>query len=123
MIEVEMLGGNAVAVTLPRIIEEGGFPALAAQIDALVAEHGSVRVMLNVSGLRGWAGWRAFREHIEFVRGHQRKVRRLAVITGPAWQSGLARILRIVVSPRVKVFGREEIDAARRWLRGEAEAG
>jgi len=118
MIEVERLERNAVAITLPRQVEAGDFPAMAPELDALIAEHGSLRVVLNISALRGWAGWRALKEHLGFVRGHQRKVQRMAVIAGPAWQWGLVGILRLVVSPRVKVFGRGEIDAARRWLQG-----
>ena len=121
MIDVETMEGNAVAITLPGKIEVGDFPAMAPEVDALIAKHGTIRIALDISAVRGWAGWRALKEHIGFVRAHHRTVRRMAVITGPAWQRMLVRIMRLIVFPRVKLFDHEEMDAARRWLQGTTE--
>ncbi|CAI2719508.1 STAS/SEC14 domain-containing protein [Nitrospina watsonii] len=120
MIELEKLGDGRIGITLPRRIEVGDFPRITPEIDALIADRGRLKVLLNIAAVRGWSGVAALREHVIFVRAHHRSFQRMAVVVGPAWQRLAVRGMRLILFPRVKVFDSGELDAAQQWLQETA---
>lgn len=108
--------GKLVEFTLPRKVEAGDFPNLALQVDPVIEREGGIRLILNLSGFRGWTGFRAAKEHLLFVQGHHKKVERLAVVTGPLWQKALIGMVHFLVHPGVRLFDADQLDAARTWV-------
>jgi len=111
--------GKLTELTLPRKVEKGDFPNLAPQVDAVIEREGSIWLVLNLAGFRGWTGFRAAKEHFLFVQAHHKKVERLAVITGPAWQKAMVGLAHFLVHPGVKLFDADQVDAARAWVASE----
>ena len=89
MIKMETISGNAPEFVLPEKLGAGDFSQIAPEIDALISRHGQIRLLLEASGFRGWENIAAFEHHAGFVKNHQRKVERIAVIVAHDWQHWL----------------------------------
>ena len=117
MIQIETLSPDTLKITPPTKLKADDFAAIAPQIDELIRQQGQIRLLIDATGL-AWLGRRRRRskKHILFVKDHQCKVRRIAVIAGQDWQHWLAAIVNIFVHPQIKAFGIDQEAAARQWL-------
>jgi len=116
MIEVQTLSKNAFKLTPSGKLTEDDFSRLEPPIDAAIAEHGAIRLMIDASGFRGWESFAAFERHAGFVRAHQRKVERLAVLTGHDWQEWVVDTMRMFLHPEARAFARDREAEALEWL-------
>jgi hypothetical protein len=119
MITFEPIKNNEVRVIIPEKIQTGDFVQLAPQADAFIREHGTIRLLVDARKFNGWEDMKAFDKHMYFVKTHQKKVERIAIIAGHVWQHWLAGILKIFVHPQVAVFDADEAADAGRWLSEE----
>ena len=81
MIETEQISDRVLKVTVPEKLSAGDFRQLAPQIDFLLQQQGSIRLLVDASNFDGWENLAAFEKHIGFVKTHHQKVERIAVIT------------------------------------------
>jgi len=116
MIAVEQLGANALKLTAPPKLQVGDFARLAPLADGLIREFGSLRLLIDATALTGWESPAAVESHAAFVKGHQHKVERIALLAAHDWQHWLIAAVRVFLHPRIKVFAPGEEDKARRWL-------
>jgi hypothetical protein len=116
MIQVEVLSPDALKVTPPAKLSADDFVSIAPQIDELIQKHGQIRLLIDATALHGWENTEALRKHILFVKDHQSKVKRIAVIAAHDWQGWLAEVVNIFVHPQIKAFRKDEEAAARQWL-------
>jgi hypothetical protein len=116
MIQVEVLSHDALKVTPPAKLSADDFVSITPQIDELIQQHGQIHLLIDATALHGWENTEAFRKHILFVKDHQSKVKRIAVIAGHNWQGLLAEVVNIFVHPQIKVFRKDEEATARQWL-------
>jgi hypothetical protein len=82
----------------------------------LIQQHGQIRLLIDATALHGWENTEALRKHILFVKDHQSKVKRIALITGHNWQGLLAEVVNIFVYPQIRAFRKDQEAAARQWL-------
>ncbi len=61
---------------------------------------------LLTTALHGWENSEALDKHVLFIRGHQGKVKRIAVIAGYDWQRWIAAVVNILVHPQIQAFSR-----------------
>ncbi|MGB9165909.1 MAG: STAS/SEC14 domain-containing protein [Rhodomicrobium sp.] len=116
MIQIETLSPDTLKITPPTKLKADNFAAIAPQIDELIREQGQIRLLIDATALHGWENSEALEKHILFVKDHQSKVRRIAVIAGHDWQRWIAAIVNIFVHPQIKAFGIDQEAAARQWL-------
>jgi hypothetical protein len=116
MIQVEILSPDALKVTPPAKLSADDFVSITPQIDELIQQHGQIRLLVDATALNGWENTEALRKHILFVKDHQSKVKRIAVIAGHNWQGWLAEVVNIFVHPQIRAFSRDQEAAARQWL-------
>ncbi len=116
MIHIEPLSADALKITPPAKLKADDFAAIAPQIDELIRQQGQIRLLIDARDLHGWENAEALEKHILFVKNHQSKVRRIAVLAGHDWQHWIAAIVNVFVHPEIKAFGNTEEDAARQWL-------
>ena len=116
MIQMETLSPDTLKITPPAKLKADDFAAIAPRIDELIREHGQIRLLINATALHGWENSEALEKHILFVKDHQSKVKRIAVLTGHDWQHWLAAVVNIFVHPEIKAFGIDQEAAARQWL-------
>ena len=83
MIKTEIISANALRLTVPDKLKADDFRQIAPQIDSLISQYGKIRLLIDASGFNGWENIGAFENHAGFVKNHQRKVERIAVIAHP----------------------------------------
>ncbi len=116
MIKIANLSANIIEVTVPETLKADDFLQLAPKADALIRTYGKIRLLIDATEFNGWENTAAFEKHMGFVKAHQKSVERGALIAGHAWQHWVAGIIKIFVHPEIRVFDKNEADAALRWI-------
>jgi hypothetical protein len=101
---------------VPETLKADDFVQLAPQADEFIRQHDAIRLLVDASKFGGWEDMKAFEKHMGFVKSHQKKLERVAVIAGHAWQHWVVGIFKIFVHPQVAVFDHNEIANATHWL-------
>ena len=71
---------------------------------------------IDPSGFNGWENIAAFENHAGFVKNHQQKVERIAVIAGHDWQHWLIGAVRLFLHPEVRAYDRNHESEALKWI-------
>jgi SpoIIAA-like len=116
MIEIHELTPKTFKVAPSGKIAEDDFLRLTPTIDAAIAAHGQIRLMVDASDFTGWDNFAAFQRHAGFIRSHQKKIERLAVVTGHGWQEWLVDTMRMFLHPEAKAFAKDREADALQWL-------
>jgi hypothetical protein len=95
------------------------FDALAMTVDPWIEAHKELNgIVIHAHAFPGWENLGSLVRHIQFVRDHQRKVRRIA-LAADGMLAGLApRIGEHFVHAEVKSFAYDQSDAAITWAAG-----
>ena len=107
MIRTELIAGRILKVVAPLKLQSGDFAELARQVEPLIRQQGRLRLLIDASELGGWKDFAALEEHAAFVKSHQAKVDRIAVIAAHEWQHWLIGAIRVFLHPQVRTL-REE---------------
>ena len=118
MIKTEIISGNVLRITAPEKLKADDFRQIAPQVDSLISQHGQIRLLIDASGFNGWENISAFEKHAGFVKNHQRKIERIAVIAGHDWQHWVIGAVRMFVHPQVKAYDKSHENEALRWISG-----
>ena len=116
MIETEQISDRVLKVTVPEKLSAGDFRQLAPQIDFLLQQQGSIRLLVDASNFDGWENLAAFEKHIGFVKTHHQKVERIAVIVGRNWQYWVIGTMRLFLHPEVQTFDKGRESEAQKWI-------
>ena len=118
MLKMEVISANAVKITAPEKLKADDFLQIAPQIDSLISQHGQLRLLIDASDFGGWENISAFGNHAGFVKSHQQRVERIAVIVGYKWQHWLVGAARMFVHPTVRVYEKSREAEALQWILG-----
>jgi hypothetical protein len=118
MIKTEIISANTLRIVAPEKLKADDFHQIKPQIDSIISQQGKIRLLIDASGFNGWENIAAFEEHAGFVRTHQHKVERIAVIAGHEWQHWLIGAFRVFVHPQVKAYDKRHESEALQWLSG-----
>src|SRR5450631_2160311 len=99
MIKTEIIAPDTLKIVAPEKLKADDFRQIAPQFDSLVSQHGKIKLLIDASGFNGWENIAAFENHVGFIRTHQKKVERIAVIVGHQWQHWLVGVVRMVLHP------------------------
>lgn len=116
MITLAVLSENVVKVTAPEKLQADDFRKIAPQIDSILAQHGKIRLVVDLSAFKGWESMEAFERHASFVKAHYQKVDRIAVIVGHEWQRWLVGAVKAFLHVTMRVFDKTHEDEALRWV-------
>lgn len=117
MLTIKHDRGNLAELTVTGTLKSEDFKGLAKKAEALIQEHGNVRVLIDASGFDGWDNLAVAEEHFGFVKEHHEKVERLAIIAGHMWQHWLAALAHVFVHPKMKVFNKGQAEEAKAWIK------
>ena len=120
MIKTEIIQSNALRVAVPVKLRVGDFQQIAPEVDSIIRHYGKIRLLIDASKFGGWENVSAFENHAAFVKSHQQKVERIAVIVAHDWQHWLVGAVRIFVHPEVKALDQEQEAEALRWIIADA---
>jgi hypothetical protein len=118
MIKTEVISGNVLRITAPEKLKADDFRLIASQVDSIISQHGKIRLLIDASGFNGWENIVAFEKHAGFIKTHQKKVERIAVIAGHDWQHWLIGAVRMFVHPQVKAYDKSNENEALQWISG-----
>jgi hypothetical protein len=118
MIETEVIAPDALKIVVPGRLTADDFRQLAPQVEAIIKEHGKIRLLIDATQLEGWQDISAFEAHATFVKDHQAKAERIAVIAPHEWQHWLIGLARVFLHPEVKAFDKDQERDACNWLVG-----
>jgi len=118
MIKTEVVSANALRLTAPEKLKADDFRQIAPQVDSLISQHGKIRLLIDASGFKGWENIAAFQNHAGFIRTHQQKVERIAVIVAHNWQHWLIGAVRMFLQPEVRAYDKSHESEALQWIVG-----
>lgn len=121
MLQTEILAPGVLKIVAPETLHAEDFLAVAPQVDAIINDFGEIRVLIDASHLEGWDSLTTLEKNAEFIKAHQKKVARIAVIARRDWQHWLVGAVKVFLDPEVKVFDPGHEDEAARWI-GKADA-
>ena len=93
------------------------FEAAAEKIDPFIEEKGRLNgLIIRSESFPGWDSFAALTRHLRFVRNHQQKIARVALVT----DSPIGKLAEVIaghfISAEVKDFEYEEMEQARAWI-------
>ena len=95
------------------------FKALTADVDRYLASHDTLTgVLLGVAHVPGWENFAAFIQHMRFVRDHQKRIARVAVLTDNSLLKIAPEIAAHLAHPEFRVFASGDRAGAVDWLKG-----
>ena len=118
MITTEIISANVMKIIAPGKLKADDFLHIAPQIDSLISQYGKIRLLIDASRFNGWENIAAFESHAGFIKRHQQRVERIAVIAGHDWQHWLIGAVRIFLHPEVRAYDSSHQSEALQWIVG-----
>lgn len=118
MIQTEQIVDGVLKITVPEKLSAEDFRQVAPQIDTLLQQRDTIRLLVDASHFGGWEDMAAFEKHVGFVKTHHQKVERIAVIVGHHWQYWVIGTMRLFLHPEVRTFEQGQESEAQRWITG-----
>lgn len=116
MLEVLTATDNVVELALKGTIRSTDFQRIEEHVDGLIAQCGSIRLLLDATEFDGWQDVDAAKTHFQFVKEHHSRVERIAVLGNHQWQHWLASAIGVFLHPEVKCFEPDQKQSALLWL-------
>ena len=114
---------NVVSIEPQGPLEGADFEQLATVVDPIIASRGSLAgLLIHTKSFPGWQDFAGFLSHMRFVKDHQSKIGKVAVVTDSAIGAVGPGFANIFVSAEIKHFKYEEMDRAQAWL-GATDTG
>ena len=118
MIKIDNISDNVLRITAPEKLKADDFRQIAPQVDSIISRHGKIRLLIDASRFNGWENIAAFENHAGFVKNHQQKVDRIAVIVAHDWQHWLVGAVRIFLHPEIRAYDKGQQSEALKWIVG-----
>jgi SpoIIAA-like len=80
VIKTDIISGNVLRILVPDKIKAEDVRQIEPQVDSIISQYGKIRLLIDASGFNGWENIGAFENQAGFVKSHQQKVDRIAVI-------------------------------------------
>jgi hypothetical protein len=121
MIKTEIIAPGVLKIVAPETLAADDFSELAAKVDSMMKQQDNIRLLIDASRLEGWENIAALERHAAFVKAHQQKVERIAVIARRDWQHWLVGAVKVFLHPEVRAFDKGEASQALRWLENSGD--
>jgi hypothetical protein len=120
MLSVQIDTDRGIVVLEPQgALSKNDFVRAAKAIDPQIARAGRLNgIVVRIREFPGWDSFGALSSHLRFVKGHHRKIARVALCTDSALGVVAPRIGRHFVQAEIRAFRSSEFDAARTWAAG-----
>jgi hypothetical protein len=73
-------------------------------------------LVVRTKDFPGWDSFAALSSHLQFVRGHHRKISRIALCTDSVIGNFAKLVAPHFVAAEIRVFGFQEFDRAKTWV-------
>jgi hypothetical protein len=94
------------------------FAGLSALVDGYLATHTSLHgVLVHSESFPGWDSFAGFTAHVRFVREHERKIDRVAIVTNSPIAGAAAALAKLFITADIRHFAFADYKAALAWLK------
>lgn len=108
---------GVVLLTTDGRLEASDFTSLAFTVDPYIRRHGKLRgILIDAVAFAGWDDIDALIAHVRFVRRHQRRVERIAVVTDDPFVEVLEKLASLFSDATIRRFATRKRAQAREWL-------
>jgi hypothetical protein len=107
---------NYIEARISDKLTEKDYEVLVPELERRIDQFGGLRLLIELHDFRGWdigALW----EDLKFDFKHYRDIDRIAIVGENRWHKTGALFARPFTGAEVRYFEKEEIDAAREWVR------
>jgi hypothetical protein len=112
---------GVIVVEVKQALRSQDFDALAVTADTWIEAHGSLQgLVIHAREFPGWENLGSLLRHLQFVRDHHRKVKRIALAADAKLASLAPKIGEHFIQAEVKSFGYDALDTAIAWAAGFA---
>jgi hypothetical protein len=116
-ISIDRLGAMALELQIDQKLEKDDYLEFTPLAEAKIAEFGNINLLIKLSDFNGWSPG-AMWEDLKFDARHYSDVDRLALVSESESDEWMATVSKPFTSANVKHFLEEDLDRARRWVRG-----
>lgn len=93
------------------------FSQLTMVIDAYIAQHGRLKgLIIETKQFPGWENIQAFIAHVKFIKKHQAKIQKIALVTNSKFAKIGKKCIELFVKPEIKHFRYDQIELAKQWI-------
>ncbi len=119
MLEFTILKPEGIVVLKPDAsLTVEDFAALRTSVDAYLADHASLRgVLIHAKAFPGWENFAGFTAHMRFVRNHEQKIERVALVTDSPLARVAEALVKHFVAAEIKRFPFADYELALNWLK------
>ncbi len=108
--------GNVFGMRVSGMLLQQDYERFVPMLENLIEEHGSVRCLVEMTGLHG-IKLRALWDEIKFDVRHARQIERCAVVGDRAWEAWMTRLSRPIFSnAEIRFFDVTARDQAWEWI-------
>lgn len=111
----EASDGKILLVQASGKLTKADYAPLEAAMARLVARHGRLRLLLDMSGFHGWDAGAAWAD-LKFGVKHHADIERIAMAGETKWQQAMANLFRPFSQAQIRYFDHTAVAAARAWL-------
>jgi len=112
----EDLDKGILSVSVSGKLEREDYDVLGAEFDRMVAQHGTIRLLLELKDFHGWTAGAAW-EDAKLGFRHYSDIDRMAIIGENKWQQGMTQFVKPFTRADVKYFDAADVDAASNWVK------
>ena len=118
MVQVELQTEKGVLIVRPqKPLAEEDFAAIAHEADAYIGSHGVLNgLMICFEKFPGWKNLKGLCSHLQFVRKHHRKIKRVAFVSNSKMVKLVINIVKFFVSPEARYFRFNQENSAMNWI-------
>ncbi|MCF6173828.1 MAG: STAS/SEC14 domain-containing protein [Campylobacteraceae bacterium] len=86
-------------------------------IDPFIKENGKLNgIIIHIKDFPGWDSSKAFIAHTEFIKEHQKNVKKIAFVTDSLLVETIDKIASYFVDTEIKNFNFDELKKAKEWI-------
>lgn len=101
-------------------LEKSDFEVLGPRLEPLLAEHGKLRLFIELVDFSGLTAGAAM-EEVKLALKHFNDLERVAVVGDSAWEHGITVLAKPLTAGELRYFGAGNRDAAKAWLHEPSE--
>ena len=118
MIDIKLDKNEGITVLEPHgRLSEDDFKLVALIIDPYIEKEGRINgIILYSKDFPGWDSFGGFLKHIKFIKGHHKKLARVAIVTDSKLINAGEHIVQHFVSAEVEKFPFNQLEEAEKWV-------
>ena len=98
-------------------LSESDFKSAVKIVDPWIEKNGKLKgLIIKTKSFPGWDSFGALSSHLTFVKGHHKKIGRLAIVTDSVLGNVAEKLASHFVNAEIKAFPFDSVEQAKSWV-------